>query len=403
MGTTEERGPVRHFHHLPEPVQRRLFAVPPEPFERTGDAATLAASLGATLYMPATRSGLAADLVRQHAAGVLSCVLCLEDAIADADLPRAEANLVAQLRTLDERGPDVDQRLPLVFVRVRAPAQIPDLVRRLGPAAALLSGFVLPKFEAAGGLGFLEALHAARQQTGLPLLAMPVLESAGVIHRESRLPTLTAVADLLAEQRDVVLAVRIGATDLSAVYGLRRDPDLTIYEIRVVADVISDVVNVLGRADGTGHVITGPVWEYFASRGRLFKPQLRTTPFEDHDAGDLRHRLVRADLDGLIREVVLDRANGLTGKTVIHPDHVPAVHAMSVVTAEEYSDATDIVRADAGGGASASRFGNKMNESKPHLAWSSRVLRRARAFGVANEDVGVVDLLAADPVLANRG
>ncbi len=117
-----------------------------------------------------------------------------------------------------------------------------------------------------------------------------------------------------------------------------------IYDVRVVADVISDVVNVLGRADGTGYVVTGPVWEYFGNHERLFKPQLREAPFEANDADDLRAALLRRDLDGLIREVVLDKANGLTGKTVIHPSHVAVVHALSVVTHEELADARDITR-----------------------------------------------------------
>jgi citrate lyase beta subunit len=385
---------LRHFHQLPAAARERLFAQEPEDFDRTSDTATLAMSLGASLYMPATRPALEADLLRQHAAGVLSSVLCLEDAIADAELPWAEENLVSQLRRLGSHGGGAGA--PLTFVRVRTAEQIPDLVERLGADAALLTGFVLPKFEAENGRGFFEALHAARDRSGVPLLAMPVLESPRLIHRESRLATLTGIAQLLAEQRDVVLAVRIGATDLSAVYGLRRDPDLTIYDIRIVAELISDVVNVLGRADGTGHVICGPVWEYFAAHDRLFKPQLRVTPFVDQDERALRQRLVRADLDGLIREVVLDKANGLTGKTVIHPAHVAAVHALLVVTAEEHADALDVVGSAATGGASASRYGNKMNESKPHQAWATRVLARARAFGVAREDVGLVDLLAAE-------
>jgi hypothetical protein len=36
-----------------------------------------------------------------------------------------------------------------------------------------------------------------------------------------------------------------------------------------------------------------------------------------------------------------------------------------------------------------------MNESKPHAAWARRTLLRARAFGVAREDVSFVDLLGA--------
>ena len=193
-----------------------------------------------------------------------------------------------------------------------------------------------------------------------------------------------------------MLAVRIGATDLSAVYGLRRPPELTIYDVRIVADVIADVVNVLGRQDGTGYTVTGPVWEYFGSRERLFKPQLRQSPFTDHEERALRATLIAKDLDGLIHEIVLDRANGLVGKTVIHPSHVSTVHALSVVTHEEYLDAVDVMEAvAAGGGVAASQSRNKMNEATPHRAWAERTLLRARAFGVAHESTSFVDLLGA--------
>jgi citrate lyase beta subunit len=97
----------------------------------------------------------------------------------------------------------------------------------------------------------------------------------------------------------------------------------------------------------------------------------------------------------LIREFVLDRANGVLGKTVIHPTHVAAVHALSVVAHEEYADACDILATRGCGGAKASSFGNKMNESKPHTAWAKRTVMRADAFGVAREDVSFVDLLGA--------
>ena len=100
------------------------------------------------------------------------------------------------------------------------------------------------------------------------------------------------------------------------------------------------------------------------------------------------------NLDGLIREIELDPANGLLGKTVIHPSHVPVVHAMCVVSHEEYLDALDIA-GNAGGGVKASSYGNKMNESKPHRAWAERTLLRARAFGVARPGVSFVELLEA--------
>ena len=389
---------MRHFHQLDEAAVERLFSQPPKEFARDADTDTLAVALGATLYMPATRPTLARDLARQGASGVMSSVVCLEDAIADEDLPAAEENVVFQLRELGARRGSLlsDDTLPLLFVRVRNADQIGAVVSGLGEHADLLSGFVLPKFTDQSGAEFLDALGDARSFSGLPLRAMPVIESPEAIYRESRKDTLVGVQQLLAKDRDLVLAVRLGATDLSAAYGIRRDRDLTIYDVPLVAEVITDVVNILGRADGTGYVVTGPVWEYFANHDRIFKPQLRQSPFEDHDATTLRHRLITRDLDGLIREIVLDKANGLTGKTVIHPTHVAAVHALSVVTHEEYADACDILGADmSGGGVRASSYRNKMNEAKPHRAWALRTARRAAVFGVAGADVSFVDLLLA--------
>jgi citrate lyase beta subunit len=403
---------MRHFGLLSDDDHARLFSRRPEPFGRTSDVPTLGTALGATLYMPATRPHLARDLARQAAAGVVSSVVCLEDSVADTDLPAAQANAIEQLREFarrrvgsgrdgegdggrghdDGRG---DGDAPLVFVRVRRPEQIPAIVSGLGDHAGLLSGFVLPKFTDSAGAAYLDVLADTVASSGRRLLAMPVIESPEMIHRETREDALAAVQRLLDKHRDLVVAVRIGATDLCSAYGIRRDRDLTIYDVRVVAEVISDVVNALGRADGTGFIVTGPVWEYFHSGERLFKPQLRQTPFDETDARTLRHHLITEDLDGLIREVVLDKANGLTGKTVIHPSHVAAVHALSVVTHEEFADATDIAGFGAQGGAMASTYGNKMNESKPHNAWAERTLRRARVFGVAAEDVSFVDLLSA--------
>lgn len=319
-------------------------------------------------------------------------VLCLEDSIHDSEVEAAEANLVRQFADLDERGAGT----PLLFIRVREPGQIPDLARRMGTSIRLLSGFVLPKFTEERGTPFLEALAEAESMTGRQLYAMPVLESPELLHLETRTETLTGIANVVDKYRDRVLALRLGVTDFCSAYGLRRSPDMTAYDVRIVAGVIADVVNVLGRADGSGFTITGPVWEYFRLQERMFKPQLRRSPFLEGRAEELRTALIEHDLDGLLREIELDRANGLLGKTCIHPSHVPPVHALSVVSHEEFSDAQDILRPERdGGGVLRSAYTNKMNEVKPHRAWAERTLQRAEVFGVAREDVGFVELLTA--------
>jgi citrate lyase beta subunit len=384
---------MRHFGHIAPEVRKRLFHREPCVFTADSPARLLSAALGATLYSPATRPRLADDILKQGGRGVVSMVLCLEDSIDDADVGPGEENLVRQFTTLAGL-PDPD--LPLLFIRVRTPGQIPDLVRRLGPAVRLLSGFVLPKFTAERGIPFLEALATAEAESGRRLFAMPVLESPELLYRESRVETLEGISRAIDKYRDRVLAVRLGVTDFCSSYGLRRGPDVTAYDVQIVASVIGDVVNMLGRADGTGFTVTGPVWEYFRVQERMFKPLLRQSPFLEVQAAELREKLIEHAMDGLLREITLDQANGLLGKTCIHPSHVLPVHALSVVSHEEFSDAQDILRPErGGGGVLRSAYTNKMNEVKPHRAWAERTLLRAEVFGVANEDIGFVELLAA--------
>ncbi|HEX4429962.1 MAG TPA: HpcH/HpaI aldolase/citrate lyase family protein [Frankiaceae bacterium] len=379
---------MRHFAHLSPAREVALFHCHPQEVDPSADRLTLATALGATLYAPGTRQRLADDARSQAARGVTSMVFCLEDAVADHELPGAEANVVAALIEMDGQP-----SLPWIFVRIRDLAQLRRLLSGPAGGSSALAGVVLPKFSAAcGGGALLAEVESAGQRLGRRLWAMPVLESPEIIYNERRLEALTAIRELVDAYQHIVLALRVGATDLCGLYGLRRDRDLTIYDIAVVRDCLADIVNVCAR--DAAHVVTGPVWEYFANAERLFVSPLRVTPFEQAHESELRQSLVSRDHDRLIREVVLDKANGLLGKTVIHPSHVPAVHALMVVTHEEYTDACIVMDGDAGG-VRRSDYGNKMNELRPHRAWAQVVLRRAHAFGVLRAGHTFVDVLAA--------
>lgn len=391
---------MRHFRSLTALQSSTLFHRLPVELTAHSSPELQAVALGGTLYTPANRPNLVKDILRQRDLGCVSMVLCLEDSIPDADVASAEDNVVSTLEVLAE----YDEALPLLFVRVRTPEQMLSVGRRAGAATGVLTGFVIPKFDNESGVAaaFLEALHIIQAELGLDgnhsintrrLRVMPILESPSVIHIETRAAALTNIYTLLAANREDILSVRIGATDMSSAFGLRRSRDLTIYDVNVVASVIGDIVNVLGRPDG-GFVISGPVWEHFANTERVLRPQLRVTPFVGPQEIELRQRIMTANLDTLIREIELDLANGLLGKTVIHPTHVALVHAMSVVSHEEYLDALAIA-GNANGGAAASPYGNKMNEMKPHQAWAQRTLLRADAFGVAAANISFVDLLEA--------
>ncbi|RBY86713.1 ATP/GTP-binding protein [Blastococcus sp. TBT05-19] len=383
---------MRHFGFLTPEQRDSLFQQAPGSFDARTDRRTLAVALGATLYTPGTRQDYAARIGQLVQEGVASAVLCLEDAIPDDDVSDGERNVVAQLRTLHESG----RETPQLFVRVRRPDQVRTLVGELGPAAAALTGFVFPKFTSAVAEDYLAALTEARAQTSLPLYAMPVLETGEVLFAETRLPELLRIRELLSAAEDAVLAVRIGATDLCGLYGLRRGPDLTIWDLALVREALADIVNVFARDDR--FTVTGAVWEHFTGTERLFKPQLRQTPFGRPDlpgAPELRYDLIRHDLDGLIREVVLDQATGIVGKTVIHPSHVRPVHALSVVTSDELEDARTTLGMT-GGGVSGNARATRMIESRPHARWAARTMRRAEVFGALREDRTFVDLLHVD-------
>ncbi|MBT0568144.1 HpcH/HpaI aldolase/citrate lyase family protein [Williamsia sp. CHRR-6] len=379
----------------------RLFHRPPTSVDLDGDRSLLATALGATLYIPAVRENLVELVVKAQAAGSVSVVIDLEDAVPDDEVSRGLSAAIAAIDDLASVP-----RCPMVFIRVRQPEQIDAVIERSTTSAAALVGFVIPKFSASTGADHLRRIELASAAVGRRLYVMPIIESRQVLHIETREAELRGIGVLLAAYADSVLAVRIGATDLCGAFGIRRDPDLTIYDVHPVASVIAAIVNVLGRMDGTGFVITGPVWEYYNAHERMFRPLLRNTPFQEIDAVRFRNRLVSRDLDGLLRELVLDRANGLQGKTVIHPTHVNVVHSVCAVSHEEYVDAlavlgrtddtaaTDPSTSDTGG-VLPSVYRNKMNERRPHRNWAHRTLDRAVAFGVTRPDVGVIELLTA--------
>ncbi|PPQ48238.1 citrate lyase subunit beta [Paenibacillus peoriae] len=377
-------------------------------FHNRSPKSILAYAIGAALYMPATRSEVAEEIKNGKHEGLTTVILDLEDAIGDQQVGLAEQSLAQQLFQLlsyVRTGMMSEQQLPLLFVRVRSVEQLERLLNGLGESLSLLTGFVLPKFSSDNGRAYFaliaeynRSMHTgAGNENNMPVLyGLPILESSKIIYRESRWKELLSIKEILDEYQEYVLNVRIGATDFSSLYGLRRSPDITIYEIAVIRDCIADIINLFGRV-GSNYVISGPVWEYFSHRERVFKPQLRVSPFEDalgKPGRHLRMDFISDAVDGLIREVMMDKENGIIGKTIIHPSHIKPVQAMYAVTHEEYMDALEIVeRNDGSLGVFKSTYANKMNEIKPHLNWAHRIINRSKVYGVLHEQQHFVSLL----------
>jgi citrate lyase beta subunit len=392
---------MRFFTYLYENELEQYFYKKPQSFNKYSNRELLSYGLGATLYMPATRPNIHQDILSKKHEGLTSLVIDLEDAVGDNEVGRAEVMLVEEiLKLYDEINKNfftVDD-LPLIFIRVRNVEQFIRIKVQLGGSIQLVTGIVLPKFNVDSGEELLYEVTKVHKEEQ-PFYAMPILETDLVIQKETRMSELMGIKQLVDRYRDNILNVRIGATDFCGLYGIRRSVDTTVYDIAVLRDCIADIINVFQRSDSP-YVLSGPVWEYFSSKPRMLKPQLRQTPFrERYGAEGLKWRaeLIDQHMDGLMREVLMDIANGLTGKTVIHPTHIKAVQALNVVSNEEYIDACEIVDA-AGGelGVKKSNFDNKMNEIKPHYFWAKKIILKSQVYGVLHEDITNIDLIKKD-------
>ncbi|MFJ7375667.1 HpcH/HpaI aldolase/citrate lyase family protein [Lysinibacillus capsici] len=372
-----------------------IFYKKPQPFTKWETADILSYALGATLYMPASMPTIVSLIRSQKYKELTSLVIDLEDAVGDADLVDCEAKLIediSELYALYQQKQLLLQELPLLFVRVRHVEQFQRLTTVLGKKQEILTGYVFPKFTAEQGARYFELLEQTILENDLILYGMPILESREVLYKESRMEALLDIKAVLHQYKARVLNVRIGATDFCGIYGIRRRMDSTIYDISVIRDCIADIVNILGREED-GFIISGPVWEYFNNQ-RVLKPALRVTPFSEKGALDTRKALLDDCLDGLMKEVLMDKQNGIVGKTIIHPSHIRVVHALYAISYEEYLDALSIIENNDGQkGVMKSHYANKMNEIKPHMRWAQRILKQAHVYGVYHESVDFASLL----------
>ncbi|MGY6564111.1 MAG: HpcH/HpaI aldolase/citrate lyase family protein [Halomonadaceae bacterium] len=371
---------MKHNQHLPD----SFFQHPPQPFNKLSAKEILQNSLGGTLYMPGTRNILE-KLIRRELPELKSMVMCLEDAVPESDLGQAEDNVITHLELLHDaikKGELSIDDLPLIFIRARNAEQFIRFSNQITDKTAnILAGFVFPKFYSHNADIYLERVHQLNQQLSATLYAMPILEGKSIAYREERVGELEKLKSILDPHQDRILNIRIGGTDFSSLFGVRRSMHSTVYDILPVRDAISDILNFFNRMEDS-YTVSAPVWEYFLA----YKRDDLTKYMRDdiHRSLLSKEPILNDAIDGLLRELVQDKANGMVGKTVIHPSHLRFVNAMQAVTLEEYDDAMQILEAH--GGVIKSANGNKMNEVAPHRNWAKRIIRRAHAYGVIKDE-----------------
>lgn len=369
------------------------FVVEPIEFNKYTEREQLQYCLGATMYMPGTKD-FADKILNNAIPGLTSMVLCFEDACPEELVPQAEDNTLALLEkvscALDE-GLITYENIPLIFCRVRSVEQFERFAKRLTKhQARVLTGINFPKFSSVNGDAYFSRLESLNNDLDEILYGMPIIEDETAAFKETRIPELLLIKKILDSYKELVLQVRVGATDFSSCFGVRRGVDYSIYDIMTVKECLTDILNIFSR--NNDYIVSGPVWEYFrASQDMMFK---ELPKYDVEDCLLKRIPIINNEVDGLLREVILDKANGFVGRTVIHPTHVKFVNAMQAVTREEYEDACQIL--GTGDGVIKSSNGNKMNEIKPHTNWANKIYMRAKAYGVIENSNSYIQLFSVN-------
>lgn len=295
-------------------------------------------SIGASLYMPATRLDLVNVIVNQKYEGLKSLILCLEDSVKEDDLEFAMQNLQEALNKIAQvlvKHPHKVKKLPLIFIRPRNLEVAKWVIENI--ELAHVTGFVIPKFDSQ----VIESWWGIIQSTDLKI--MPTLESQDVY---DVMAMITLAKTLVAHPCcDRIIVIRIGGNDLMNGLRLRRDRNLTLYD-GPLGYVIKMLVAVFASR---GFYLTAPVCEHFENT------------------------------DLLLRELELDLMHGLVGKTIIHPKQIGILNEIYQVTEEEYEEAEQIITAtDA-----VFKQNGSMCEPVTQSGWAREIMARSKYFGIS--------------------
>jgi len=313
-------------------------------------------SIGGLLYMSAFQKKVVEKIQQQSIKNLTSVAFCLEDAIRDESLEAAENFLQGTLQELKNLS-DEGEKLPLIFIRIRSPQHLKHYHEKIDSLSGILTGYIFPKFDLTNAEDYLKVVNELNDSRDKKIYIIPTFETENIADISTRKDNLCKLKKFLDDAKDFVLNIHVGANDFCNIYGLRRQINQTIYEIGVVRDILTDVLNTFAK----DYVIAGSVWDYF---------------------GDTENF---SWADGLKRELELDKMNGFIGKSAIHPAQLPYIFENMKVTKNDLDDANLLLNWTSKNlGVMKSADGSRMNEVKCHLKWAKKIKILSEIFGVKN-------------------
>lgn len=350
---------MKYFEDINEREIDKLFFKKPIEFDNNTEVDVLKYALGVFLYVPAIQYDMMYKSIIGETRGRKPLAICLEDAIGINGEEEAIHNVKLILENLSNNKIKGLKSIPLVFIRIRDVKQLIKIKDIIINNKQILTGILIPKANARLIEDCIELLDLNNIKN---LYVIPIIESKEFIHNETKETSFKKLYNTLINNKERILNIRIGITDILGIYGIRRSKYFSIYDNLVCSSFITDVINYLNR-DELDIPISGGVSEFF----------------------DMNDEEIR---DKYIKEILLDKFHGLVGKTVIHPNQIPFVQALCTVKYEDYKDAETILNSiDSKFGVNKSICGGRMNETNPHLLWAKKIRIKSQIYGVLNEGV----------------
>jgi citrate lyase beta subunit len=347
---------MKYFNYLNE-KEKELFYKLPKYFDKNYDINILKYAIGALLYIPAIQKDMLYKVIDRKIEGIVSMAICLEDSIGVAGENESIENMKEIFHYI-KNTQRIKEELPLIFIRFRNSEQMMRIGKVLKENLDLLTGIIIPKAnkEVIG-----EFLSGLNDLTCESLYIMPIIETSEFINIETKDKALLDLYKVVKENKDRILNIRIGVTDILGSYGLRRNKKHTIYDNIIFNKFCADLMcTIVGNSD-IDIPISGGVSEFY----------------------DLKNKEI---LDSYMKEISLDKLNAFLGKTVIHPLQLKVVQAMNTISYEDYVDAKSIIEnVNSKCGVSASFSAERMNEVNPHFNWAKKIMILSDVYGVINE------------------
>lgn len=283
-----------------------------------------AVELGGTLFVPATHKHLHAIACGEKLPALRAAVFDTEDGIREEELEAGIDRIAAMLPGLGDNG-------PFRFIRPRTPDVLARFVRLDG--IEKVDGFVLPKFGLDNAGAYLDIIGEH--------LFMPAVEGEELFD----VTKLRQLRDILLPFREQIIVMRFGAEDMLRQLGLRRDCSRMLYDMCAPSQVVANMLN-------------------------TFKPhgfEVSASVFRCYD-----------DHAGFEAEVKRDLAEGLVGKTIIHPNQIEPIERLYRVSERELKEAEMLLASDK----AVFAQDGAMAECTTQRNWAEHIRGRAHCYGI---------------------